>query len=213
MLEPVIEQRESTCTRPAPKLALVLPCYNEEAVLPETARRLKEKLDELKEQGLIAENSRVVFVNDGSRDRTWELIRELHEKDALFQGIDLAPGGLFQCLQAAVRHGEGIVAEFQFAALLPDLVHGEVHDPAELVLLPVHVAGAQSPQLRAEYAGGLLGHGLLSGGKAHEAARFQAQGRDDLLFDRLEELGDAAHDRGCARAGATAHTGGDKDHT
>ena len=71
-------------------LYYVIPCYNEEEVLPETSRRLKAKVMSLVEQGLISEKSRIVFVNDGSRDRTWEIIRELHEQDPVFSGICLS---------------------------------------------------------------------------------------------------------------------------
>ena len=63
------------------KLYLVIPCYNEEEVLPETAMRLKEKLTELERKQKIDEGSRILFVNYGSRDRTWEIIRTLHEED------------------------------------------------------------------------------------------------------------------------------------
>lgn len=55
-------------------LYIVVPCYNEEEVLPETSRRLRAKLEGLMAAGKISERSRVLFVNDGSRDRTWELI-------------------------------------------------------------------------------------------------------------------------------------------
>ena len=72
------------------RLYMVIPCYNEEEVLPETARRLREKLTTLMEAGTIAPDSRVLFVNDGSRDRTWEIIRELHRQDGLFCGVNLA---------------------------------------------------------------------------------------------------------------------------
>lgn len=72
------------------KLFLVIPCYNEEEVLPETARRLKEKFASLMADGHIAEDSRIVFVDDGSRDRTWELIEELHRSDPLYRGIRLS---------------------------------------------------------------------------------------------------------------------------
>lgn len=71
-------------------LYVVVPCYKEEAVLPETARRLKEKLTALVAEGKIAENSRVLFVNDGSRDRTWEIISELHHSDKIFSGVNLS---------------------------------------------------------------------------------------------------------------------------
>lgn len=72
------------------RLYMVIPCYNEEEVLPETARRLREKLTTLMEAGTIAPDSRVLFVNDGSRDRTWEIIRELHRQDGLFCGVNLS---------------------------------------------------------------------------------------------------------------------------
>jgi len=72
------------------KLYLVIPCYNEEEVLPETSRRLKEKMHALIDAGTIAEDSRVVLVNDGSRDATWSLIEELHQSDPLFSGIKLS---------------------------------------------------------------------------------------------------------------------------
>lgn len=72
------------------KLFLVIPCYNEEEVLPETARRLKEKFAVLTEDGRIAGDSHIVFVDDGSRDRTWELIEALHRSDPLYRGIRLS---------------------------------------------------------------------------------------------------------------------------
>ena len=71
-------------------LYIVVPCYNEEEVLPETARRLRDKLRDLKDRGLISENSRILFVNDGSRDRTWELITALHQADPVFDGVCLS---------------------------------------------------------------------------------------------------------------------------
>lgn len=70
-------------------LFLVVPCYNEEEVLPETARRLGDKLAALTAAGKISPDSRVLFVNDGSKDRTWELIRGFHARDPRFLGADL----------------------------------------------------------------------------------------------------------------------------
>ena len=72
------------------RLYIVVPCYNEEEVLPETARRLRGKMSALMEAGKIAPDSHVLFVNDGSRDRTWAIIRELHQADPLFSGLDLS---------------------------------------------------------------------------------------------------------------------------
>ena len=71
-------------------LYLVIPCYNEEEVLPETSSRLLEKLGSLIKLGKISEKSRVIFVNDGSKDRTWEIIEELHQKNRIFGGINLS---------------------------------------------------------------------------------------------------------------------------
>ncbi len=72
------------------RLYIVIPCYNEEAVLPETARRVLEKLNSLIAAGKIAEDSRIVFVNDGSKDRTWEMIAGLHAGDKHYSGISLS---------------------------------------------------------------------------------------------------------------------------
>lgn len=71
-------------------LYTVVPCYNEEKVINETAKRLKEKYTSLISKGMISDKSRVVFVNDGSRDRTWEIICELHGQDNTFSGINLS---------------------------------------------------------------------------------------------------------------------------
>ena len=71
-------------------LYIVVPCYNEEEVLPETARRLKAKVEELKGTGKIGPDSRILFVNDGSRDRTWEMISDLHKADPVFSGVNLS---------------------------------------------------------------------------------------------------------------------------
>lgn len=72
------------------RLYIVVPCYNEEEVLPETTHRLKEKMTALMAEGKIAENSRVLFVNDGSKDRTWELLQEYHRVDKLFSCLTLS---------------------------------------------------------------------------------------------------------------------------
>ncbi len=71
-------------------LYFVIPCYNEEEVLPETAKRLKQKMHALMDAGKISPQSHVLFVNDGSKDGTWELIRGFHEEDPLFSGLNLS---------------------------------------------------------------------------------------------------------------------------
>ena len=70
-----------------PVLYIVVPCYNEEEVLPTTSGMFLKKLQDLTAAGKIAENSRVLFVNDGSRDRTWDIITSLSQQDPHFQGI------------------------------------------------------------------------------------------------------------------------------
>lgn len=73
-----------------PVLYIVVPCYNEEEVLPVTAPMFKEKLTFLTDAGLISDNSKVLFVNDGSKDRTWELLTNLCNSDPIFCSIKLS---------------------------------------------------------------------------------------------------------------------------
>lgn len=72
------------------RLSIVVPCYNEEEVLPETVSRLRGFLDRLTASALITRDSEVILVDDGSRDRTWELIRASHEQDARIRGVKLS---------------------------------------------------------------------------------------------------------------------------
>lgn len=71
-------------------LYVVIPCYKEEEVLPETAKRIKDKMNSLISNRKISEKSRVMFVNDGSTDKTWEIIVDLHNSDKLFAGVNLS---------------------------------------------------------------------------------------------------------------------------
>jgi glycosyltransferase involved in cell wall biosynthesis len=73
-----------------PVLYLVIPCYNEEQVLPLTSGKFKAKLEELIEAGKISEDSRVMFVNDGSKDTTWDILTSLCEEDKKYAAISLA---------------------------------------------------------------------------------------------------------------------------
>ena len=76
---------------PTPTLYIVVPCYKEQEVLPETSRRLREKMRQLMDEGKISRRSRVMFVNDGSSDNTWAIISELHEKEPeMFSGVNLS---------------------------------------------------------------------------------------------------------------------------
>lgn len=72
------------------KIATVSPCYNEEEVLVHSVERLTALFERMIAEGIISDDSVMVFVNDGSRDRTWEIIRELHEKNKYVRGINLS---------------------------------------------------------------------------------------------------------------------------
>ena len=73
-----------------PKLFIVIPCYNEQEALPITAKRLAELTDDMLEKKLIDPQSRIVLVDDGSKDGTWKVISGLHEADPRFEGVKLA---------------------------------------------------------------------------------------------------------------------------
>ncbi|HHH51914.1 MAG TPA: glycosyltransferase [Campylobacterales bacterium] len=72
------------------RLGIVIPCYNEEEVLGETTQRVEALLKEMIEKGEIADNSFVCFVDDGSRDRTWEIIEDISNQNPHFKGIKLS---------------------------------------------------------------------------------------------------------------------------
>lgn len=97
-------------------LYIVVPCYKEEEVLPETSKRLKAKMESLLEQGKISDKSRVMFVNDGSKDRTWEIIEQLHrEEPEMFSGVNLArnrghQNALLAGLMTAVNYADMVIS-------------------------------------------------------------------------------------------------------
>ena len=74
----------------APRLYVVIPCYNEESVLPVTAPMFLQKLKSLAAMDFISPDSRILFVNDGSRDKTWDIITDLSLRDSTFTGISLS---------------------------------------------------------------------------------------------------------------------------
>ena len=97
-------------------LYIVVPCYKEQEVLPETSRRLGEKILALREQGKISALSRVMFVNDGSSDNTWPIIRQLHEQNPeMFSGVNLSrnrghQNALLAGLMTAVNYADMIIS-------------------------------------------------------------------------------------------------------
>jgi len=73
-----------------PILYLVIPCYNEEEMLPITTTELTKKMNNLIKKKLISKDSKVLYVNDGSKDNTWNIIKEINKKNKLFQGLKLS---------------------------------------------------------------------------------------------------------------------------
>ena len=73
-----------------PRIAIVMPCYNEEEALPLSSKEILALLDKMAEEKLISEDSYILCSNDGSRDKTWQVINELHAKDKRVKGISLA---------------------------------------------------------------------------------------------------------------------------
>lgn len=95
-----------------PRLMIVVPCYNEQEVLPLTIPALSEFLSSLIEKGKVSKNSGIMLVNDGSRDSTWDIIKEAHEKSSLIYGLNLA---------ANVGHQNALLAGLETAADMCDI--------------------------------------------------------------------------------------------
>ena len=96
-------------------LYIVLPCYKEEEALPLSAPKLKEKLLSLIDKNKISDDSRILFVNDGSKDGTWRIINELHEQDRHFTGISLSRNrghqtALLAGLETAAKYADAIIS-------------------------------------------------------------------------------------------------------
>ena len=131
-----------------------------------------------------------VVVPDGAAAELHAVAHQIVLVGSDGQGIDLAPLGLQQHLQPAAGHGEGVVAELQLTAFVADLVHGEVHDPAELVALLIHVTGAGGAEGLDEYTGGL--GGCCAGRHHHQRIGCQRQNLLQLGPQASDELGDTA---------------------
>lgn len=95
------------------KLAIVLPCYNEQEVLPRSIEKLTDLLNDLIKRGKISANSFMMFVNDGSKDRTWEIISEQFKRNTYVKGINLAGN---------VGHQNAIMAGMMTAKDMSDAV-------------------------------------------------------------------------------------------
>ncbi len=117
------------------KLSIVVPCYNEEEVLPETVKRLAGLLGRLVEQGKISADSHAIFVDDGSRDRTWELIESCAASQNYVRGVKLSRNrGHQNALLAGLFHADGDAVISVDADLQDDL-------EAIVQMVDAHLAG------------------------------------------------------------------------
>lgn len=96
-------------------LYIVIPCYNEEAVIRETAKQVAIKMQQLYEKELISEKSKVLFVDDGSRDMTWPMIEALHAENPMYTGVKLSrnkghQNALVAGLSVAVKYADMIIS-------------------------------------------------------------------------------------------------------
>lgn len=94
-------------------LYVVIPCYNEEEVILETTERLTKKINKLISDKKISESSKVMYVNDGSKDNTWQLIEQIHSKDKMFCGV---------CLSRNRGHQNALLAGLMTAKQYADIV-------------------------------------------------------------------------------------------
>ncbi|MBK9219432.1 MAG: glycosyltransferase family 2 protein [Uliginosibacterium sp.] len=117
-------------------LSIIVPCYNEEAVLPETARRLAALLGELVSREKLSGDSHVVFVDDGSRDQTWSIIESLARYAPVYRGLKLSRNrGHQNALLAGLQHAQGDITISVDADLQDDLSAIEA-------MVDAHAAGA-----------------------------------------------------------------------
>ena len=122
-------------------LYMVVPCYNEEEMLRITSEKLEEKLRTLKNAGKISDDSRVVYVDDGSKDNTWNIIEEMHHNNKVFNGVKLSrneghQNALLAGLDYARNHADMIVsmdADLQDDIDAVDAMIDKYHEGAEIV--------------------------------------------------------------------------------
>lgn len=122
-------------------LYIVVPCYNEEEMLHITSEKLGEKLRTLKNAGRISDDSRVVYVDDGSKDNTWNIIEEMHHNNKVFNGVKLSrneghQNALLAGLDYARNHADMIVsmdADLQDDIDAVDAMIDKYHEGAEIV--------------------------------------------------------------------------------
>ena len=96
-------------------LYIVIPCFNEEEVIEETTKELKKKLESLMKKKIISKKSRVMYVNDGSKDETWEKIKLIHQKEKYFTGISLSrntghQNALLGGLMTSIKYADVVIS-------------------------------------------------------------------------------------------------------
>lgn len=96
-------------------LYLVIPCYNEEEVLSETSTRLLDKINTMINNEDISKESKILFVNDGSKDKTWDIIEDLYNKNSIFSGVNLSrnkghQNALLAGLMVAKEHADMVIS-------------------------------------------------------------------------------------------------------
>ncbi len=119
-------------------LIIVLPCFNEEEVLPETTQRLTELVQEMIHEGIVSDASRILYVNDGSRDRTWEMISRYHEENLFVCGVNLAGN---------VGHQNALMAGLETAKEMGDVmisIDADLQDDIRVIpeMIRKYLAGA-----------------------------------------------------------------------
>lgn len=147
---PHVSTPKAPATPTPPVAYVVVPCYDEEEVLPETCRRLAAKARELMDRGAIAPESRVLFVDDGSKDATWELVKKAHDDPAAAFGAD-APQGLFCGISFAHNEGHqnalyaGLMAALERGCDLAISMDADLQDDIDAMdeMLAAHAAGAE----------------------------------------------------------------------
>ena len=113
MSDPINCNEENSKEERGSILYLVVPCYNEEEVIITSAQKMKDKMQGLINKGIISSKSKIMFVNDGSKDNTWKIIHGLCKADSIFSGI---------CFSRNYGHQSAILAGMLTARQYADMV-------------------------------------------------------------------------------------------
>ena len=135
------------------KLYIVVPCYNEEEALEASAHSLIKKLEDLISKELISEESRIVFVDDGSKDKTWQIIQSLFQKEEKVIGLRFAhnrghQNALLAGMATAVKYADMIVtmdADLQDDINAVDRMIDAYYEGNDVVLSLIHISEPTRP--------------------------------------------------------------------